>query len=232
MKTLPIAAAALLLGSSAQAMIPSAQPAGPWAEEDAHMMSQSMAMGSSAAAQWADQADTLDWWNAARPAVSTSKAGPAVKSAAAGETVKAEAMARQAAIDDAMITAHEHAMAAELQLAGYDAAPADAVVQTAPAELTPRPAAQNYPACRPGPGDDNCIQLYEPGVEERLAAWQQPTGGFAGGSDARVAMGGPYEPLDDSAIETARADISGRAAADGNMALSAADTDDEDVAEI
>ena len=31
-------------------------------------------------------------------------------------------------------------------------------------DLTPRPAADNYPPCRPGPGDDRCIQLYEPGV--------------------------------------------------------------------
>jgi hypothetical protein len=35
----------------------------------------------------------------------------------------------------------------------------------------------SYPACRPGRGDDNCIQLYERGV--RAAA---------------IAMGGPYEP--------------------------------------
>lgn len=48
------------------------------------------------------------------------------------------------------------------------------------ADLAPRPAAGNYPACRPGPGDDNCIQLYEPGVRENLAAWTQPTGGLAG----------------------------------------------------
>ena len=56
-------------------------------------------------------------------------------------------------------------------------------VQVASADLAPRPAAGNYPACSPGPGDDNCIQLYEPGVRQQLASWNQPTGGFADGAD-------------------------------------------------
>ncbi len=58
--------------------------------------------------------------------------------------------------------------------------------------LTPRPATENYPPCDPGPGDDNCIQLYEPGVRDQLASWNRPTGGLADGS-ATTAMGGPYE---------------------------------------
>ena len=43
------------------------------------------------------------------------------------------------------------------------------------AELTPRPATMNYPPCDPGPGDDRCIQLYEPGVanETNLALNEQ-----------------------------------------------------------
>ncbi len=45
-----------------------------------------------------------------------------------------------------------------------------------------------WPACRPGPGDDRCIQLYEPGVLPALAALK---------SDANVAMGGPFEPAPD-----------------------------------
>lgn len=40
-----------------------------------------------------------------------------------------------------------------------------------------------WPACRPGPGDDRCIQLYERGVREDYAAWS------ANGSG--TAMGGP-----------------------------------------
>lgn len=46
--------------------------------------------------------------------------------------------------------------------------------------------AQGYPPCDPGPGDDRCIQLYEPGVHAELAAWK--------GSEPNVGMGGPYEP--------------------------------------
>jgi hypothetical protein len=65
----------------------------------------------------------------------------------------------------------------------------------APLDLSPRAASQNYPACHPGPGDDNCIQLYEPGVRVALASWTQPTGGLGDGN--AVAMGGPDEPVAD-----------------------------------
>jgi hypothetical protein len=75
-------------------------------------------------------------------------------------------------------------------------------VETAALDLATRPAAQNYPPCRPGPGDDNCIQLYEPGVRTALAAWNRPTGGLGDGQ-AAVAMGGPYEPVDAASSETA-----------------------------
>ena len=72
---------------------------------------------------------------------------------------------------------------------------ADAAPAMAPAlDLATRPATQNYPPCAPGPGDDNCIQLYEPGVRTALAGWNQPAGGLADGQSA-TAMGGPYEPV-------------------------------------
>ncbi|WP_129792501.1 hypothetical protein [Sphingosinicella sp. CPCC 101087] len=61
--------------------------------------------------------------------------------------------------------------------------------------LTPRPADANYPPCSPGPGDDNCIQLYERGVRDQLASWSRPTGGLQG---SETAMGGPFEPADQS----------------------------------
>lgn len=51
----------------------------------------------------------------------------------------------------------------------------------------------NYPPCDPGPGDDRCIQLYEPGVRQALASWTHETGGLAG---SQVAMGGPFEPAE------------------------------------
>lgn len=74
-------------------------------------------------------------------------------------------------------------------------------INMAAADLATRPATQNYPPCRPGPGDDNCIQLYEPGVRTALASWNQPTGGLAG--ETRTAMGGPYEPVDEATDDMA-----------------------------
>ena len=52
-------------------------------------------------------------------------------------------------------------------------------------DLEPRLATRNYPACRPGRGDDRCIQLYERGVRAALAEWDEPTGGWEG--DVRLA---------------------------------------------
>jgi hypothetical protein len=77
--------------------------------------------------------------------------------------------------------------------------------------LTPRPADRNFPPCRPGPGDDNCIQLYEPGVREYLASWDRPTGGLQG---SETAMGGPYEPVDQSSQATTSTSTTGTTTAD------------------
>ena len=59
--------------------------------------------------------------------------------------------------------------------------------------LAPRAATHNYPPCDPGPGDDNCIQLYEPGVETALASWNQPTGGLLEPGEAMASAESPYE---------------------------------------
>ena len=59
----------------------------------------------------------------------------------------------------------------------------------------------SWPACSPGPGDDNCIQLYEPGVAESYAAWQ---GANVPGAE-QTAMGGPEEPVEDTAAVPAAA---------------------------
>ncbi|MGE3396814.1 MAG: hypothetical protein AB7H79_07920 [Sphingomonas sp.] len=73
----------------------------------------------------------------------------------------------------------------------------DAVTTAAAAPAT------SYPACAPGPGDDNCIQLYEPGVSQAYAAWQA---GYLPGSE-QVGMGGPDEPVDGTgAVPAATAD--------------------------
>lgn len=81
-----------------------------------------------------------------------------------------------------------------------EAADPVATAEVAPAaiatlDLATRPATQDYPPCNPGPGDDNCIQLYEPGVRTALAGWNRPTGGLMDGQAAETAMGGPYEPV-------------------------------------
>ena len=97
--------------------------------------------------------------------------------------------------------------------------PLEEAAPVAAIDLTPRPAAQNYPPCRPGPGDDNCIQLYEPGVRAQLASWNRPTGGLGDGQPA-VAMGGPYEPVEGGTSETA---MNGDGALDVAMGEAAAD---------
>jgi opacity protein-like surface antigen len=63
--------------------------------------------------------------------------------------------------------------------------PSEAVMDT-----NALPAAAAYPPCRPGAGDDHCIQLYEPGVRAQLAGWNRSATG------SETAMGGPYEPVD------------------------------------
>ena len=50
-----------------------------------------------------------------------------------------------------------------------------------------------WPVCRPGPGDDRCIQAYERGVKESYDQWAM------GGSD--TGMGGPFEPVDEKTLK-------------------------------
>lgn len=69
--------------------------------------------------------------------------------------------------------------------------------------MTASASAANYRACSPGPGDDNCIQLYERGVPEALASWEASRMG-----GERLAMGGP-----DEADEIALAEQGDRVAA-------------------
>lgn len=74
---------------------------------------------------------------------------------------------------------------------------AEVTPATAASDLALRPATHNYPPCDPGPGDDNCIQLYERGVRDQLSSWNGPMGGLADGS-ATTSVGGPYEAADQS----------------------------------
>jgi hypothetical protein len=73
----------------------------------------------------------------------------------------------------------------------------------APAATTSTTA--GYPPCRPGPGDDHCIQLYEPGVRAALASWNPPAdtvlAAEMGESPAEATgVGGPYEPVDTASV--------------------------------
>jgi hypothetical protein len=58
----------------------------------------------------------------------------------------------------------------------------------------PFEAATEYPPCRPGPGDDRCIQLYERGVSQSLT--------MAKGAEPNVAVGGPFEPVAGDSAKT------------------------------
>jgi hypothetical protein len=77
-----------------------------------------------------------------------------------------------------------------------------------PADLAPRPATHNYPPCDPGPGDDNCIQLYEPGVRAQLAGWTART---------ETGVGGPYEPVDASVDTPTEISMAGDGQVDGAL---------------
>jgi hypothetical protein len=262
MKKLPIAAAALLLGTSAYAMIPSGDPTDGTMQDPYTVEPTTAVAYDEAPALQPASADS--WANAEPVAYSADANDPALKTVTAtSDDVKAAEWAKADAQFDAAADADWDAAAkakldsaamadsAELQPASFetgfaaddkaatwqpasaetgfvadDGAMADTTFAdetvVAGADLTPRPAAGNYPACSPGPGDDRCIQLYEPGVEEQLASWSQPTGGFAGASDTQVAMGGPYEPVD-SATETER--LNQQALADSNRALQMAAAD-------
>jgi hypothetical protein len=59
--------------------------------------------------------------------------------------------------------------------------------QGGPFEPVATAEASSWPACDPGPGDDRCIQLYEPGVRGAYAQWSA--------GRERMAMGGPLEAV-------------------------------------
>ena len=216
MKTYYIAAAALLVGTSAMAW----QPKDAWLDSkdgdkvataawDGAKMAKAdgltvaktdfdTAKSGVMAATWDDlgraQADPgLD-----RDLGRRSRQGRRLKTV---ETVAVDPTAGDPDLDLAEEPADDLTVASEPAMGGplEDATTGD--INMAAADLATRPAAQNYPPCRPGPGDDNCIQLYEPGVRTALASWNRPTGGLAG--ETQTAMGGPYEPVDEATAETA-----------------------------
>jgi hypothetical protein len=242
MKKFPIAAAALLFGTSAFAMVPSTEPTGVTVDKDPYVVT-----GAAATDAVKLQPAAVDWWGTAEPVAYTPaaysnddvKAAEFTAEGGLTDTVDKSGVDKSdAALEgDADIAAESdpalEAAVADVEPVSYETSAVDdakapiesgvggpdAGIAMAAADMAPRPAAQNYPACRPGRGDDNCIQLYEPGVRQQLASWDQPTGGFAGAGETQVAMGGPYEPAD-SATETER--LNQQALADSASALQGA----------
>lgn len=93
------------------------------------------------------------------------------------------------ALTDAHIAEKDAWVAANPMDMSTDVAVTDKPVDSADGQGGPYEpvAATSWPACDPGPGDDRCIQLYEPGVRSAFAQWSA--------GRERVAMGGPYEPV-------------------------------------
>jgi hypothetical protein len=159
MKSLPLAAAALLFGTSALAFAPATEPAAaPPVAKDPFVVS----------------------------AAETTAVAPILQTASADSSATVDTKAGDPDLD---LAVDPDRADAGLTGVGGPEEPLDVQAPAAPA------AAVNYPPCRPGPGDDRCIQLYEPGVREALANWTPRTGGPAGDASA---MGGPYEPVDDA----------------------------------
>jgi hypothetical protein len=160
MKSLPLAAAALLFGTSpAFAFALSTEPAAaPPVAKDPFVVSSTETM-------------------ATVPFLQTASAGTAAATGTGDP--------------DLDLAVDPDAEQASLTGMGGPEEPVEMAATAAPA------APVGYRPCRPGPGDDNCIQLYEPGVREALASWTPRT--------EAVAMGGPYEPVDGGGPETAMA---------------------------
>lgn len=198
MKKMLVTAAALMLGTSALAWAPA---------EKAHMD----AMGVEAASDWSKSA-----WSAEKSPLgfSSLEGKDMMKSESAGLESSASMMKGDAQVpamfakwEDPTVESASTASAdmADVKGAVYAASLQEkSAVQTAAVDSKatttahagmggPIEEARGYPPCDPGPGDDNCIQLYERGVETSLAAWK--------GSEPEVAMGGPFEPAPASTKE-------------------------------
>lgn len=145
----------------------------------------------------------------AKSASTDSVAASDAKTFTAGDS---KAMIEPAAAETPSTTAMAKAADPEVELAsakdmqgmgGPDET--DAAMTTTVAGATPQ---ANYRPCSPGPGDDNCIQLYEPGVRASYAAWQaRPLPGAE-----QTGMGGPEDET--AALEPTSAESEDLAAYD------------------
>jgi hypothetical protein len=208
MKQFYVAAGALLLGTSAIAWAAdneaSKNPIGESVADQSAMSLEAesqIAIDKQADSRWSASHDTDAGMTATMDKAALGQ--PAAAKLEAGNYADWSDEAAQAKL--AYASANPQPMGDTTQSASLDKADAVHTGVGGPieqAELTPRPAAGNYPPCDPGPGDDNCIQLYESGVRAQLASWNAPTGGLADGSST-TAMGGPFEPVADHAQASA-----------------------------
>ena len=160
MKKILVTAAALMLGSTS---------AHAWtiAQEDAH---------SGAKVANVDKA-ALEWDDVAIGDLAVAMASVAPSGSKASSTIAKTA-------DDGGLTWAEADIKSKESVGGM----MNASLDTSPKAVGmggPLETPQGYPACRPGRGDDRCIQLYERGVQAELSAYKATDG---------VAMGGPFEP--------------------------------------
>jgi hypothetical protein len=176
MKMILSGAAGLLLSGTAMAGVPASKgmadgpAATPVAVKDADGLGSSII----------GNAITIDW---PAKAADGDKAGDSAKLIAANAWT-AEIPAAETPSTSVM---SDKALAEDMAgMGGPDEAEAVATAAATPATT--------YRACSPGPGDDNCIQLYEPGVSEAYAAWQADRG-------QQLAMGGPEEPAESAAAD-------------------------------
>jgi hypothetical protein len=174
MKRMYLAAGALLLGSSAIA----------WAADTdkSAMVVKAAAVGAEMAKFTPATAKATSWDE-------SSWAGE--KAVLASKSDTGDAKLQLASLDKDL----EPIAVAEAKTTSWAAKPDDGTTgmggpeeEVTTTSLTPRLATENYPPCNPGPGDDRCIQLYEPGVRAQLASWNHATGGLAENS-VTTAMG-------------------------------------------
>ena len=209
MKRYFVAAGALLLGTSAVAWAAGADAGGKSGDESAVVTVDKSAVDKGAAGKTWDKGAIAAKLTDTKLASSVEPDGGKFALASAdGKEVGDKLQTAELDWDDSAAqsklahlnaaVASDSAVQTKLAMAETDTGmggPLDESGAVTTADLTPRPATMNYPPCDPGPGDDRCIQLYEPGVRAQLANWDRETGGLIDHS-ATSAMGGPYEPVD------------------------------------
>jgi hypothetical protein len=170
MKKFLLTAAALTLGTSALAWTPKI--------DTLDASSAAVAKPGDMMVPWANQYGS-GLKSAAIGTFEGAKAGAVADSLASVNRYHVDTSAKLAGLDQDMKVPDQMAWAAPAaDTAGYAMAKDPSVGMGGPVEDV-------WPACNPGPGDDRCIQLYEPGVGESLAALK---------SSAEIGMGGPFEP--------------------------------------